>query len=64
MRTARIGAPSAAPATSREQWEQLDEPHRHGEATVNATLDASSDGKKVAIEEEYKLLFKGSRWFA
>jgi hypothetical protein len=31
---------------------------------VNATLDASSDGKKVAIEEEYKLLFKGSRWFA
>ena len=34
------------------------------EATVDATLDTSHDGKKVAIEEEYKLLFKGSRWLA
>jgi phospholipid transport system substrate-binding protein len=34
------------------------------EATVNATLDISNGGKKAAIEEEYKLLFKGSRWLA
>jgi phospholipid transport system substrate-binding protein len=32
------------------------------EATVNATLDASNDGKKVAVQMEYKLLFKGDRW--
>jgi ABC-type transport system involved in resistance to organic solvents, auxiliary component len=32
------------------------------EATVNATLDTSNDGKKVTVEMEYKLLFKGSRW--
>ena len=34
------------------------------EATVNATLDTSNNGKKVAEEVEYKLLFKGSRWLA
>jgi len=32
------------------------------EATVNATLDTSSNGKKVAVSMEYKLLYKGSRW--
>jgi len=32
------------------------------EATVNATLDASHDGKKVTVEMEYKLLYKGGRW--
>jgi phospholipid transport system substrate-binding protein len=31
-------------------------------ATVNATLDTSNDGKKVQVEMEYKLLFKGTRW--
>ncbi len=33
-----------------------------GEATVNATLDSSADGKKVTVEMEYKLLFKGGKW--
>jgi phospholipid transport system substrate-binding protein len=32
------------------------------EATVDATLDAQNQGKKVAVEMEYKLLFKGNRW--
>jgi len=32
------------------------------EATVDATLDATSNGKKVKVEMEYKLLYKGSRW--
>jgi len=32
------------------------------EATVNATLDASNNGKKVAVQMEYRLLFKGGRW--
>jgi phospholipid transport system substrate-binding protein len=32
------------------------------EATVNATLEAANDGKKVSVEMEYKLLYKGSRW--
>ena len=30
--------------------------------TVNATLDSSNDGKKVTVEMEYKLLYKGDRW--
>ena len=34
----------------------------NGEATVNATLESSNDGKKVTVEMEYKLLYKGSRW--
>jgi len=34
----------------------------NSEATVDATLDTSNDGKKVSVEMEYKLLFKGSRW--
>jgi phospholipid transport system substrate-binding protein len=32
------------------------------EATVNANLESSSDGKKVTVDMEYKLLYKGSRW--
>jgi ABC-type transporter MlaC component len=32
------------------------------EATVDATLDALSNGKKVKVEMEYKLLYKGNRW--
>jgi phospholipid transport system substrate-binding protein len=32
------------------------------EATVNATLETTSKGKKVKIEMEYKLLYKGDRW--
>jgi len=32
------------------------------EATVNATLDATNNGKKVKIQMEYKLLYKGTRW--
>ena len=34
----------------------------NSEATVNATLDSSNDGKKVTVEMEYKLLYKGDRW--
>jgi len=33
-----------------------------GEATVEATLDASRNDKKVAVEMVYKLLFKSGRW--
>jgi phospholipid transport system substrate-binding protein len=33
-----------------------------GESTVNATLESSNDGKKVTVEMEYKLLFKGGHW--
>ncbi len=32
------------------------------EAAVNATLDASSEGKKTTVEMEYKLLYKGNHW--
>jgi phospholipid transport system substrate-binding protein len=32
------------------------------EATVNATLDAMSNGKKVKVEMQYKLLYKGTHW--
>jgi phospholipid transport system substrate-binding protein len=32
------------------------------EATVNATLESSGEGKKVMVDMEYKLLFKGSHW--
>jgi phospholipid transport system substrate-binding protein len=32
------------------------------EAAVNATLESSSEGKKVTVDMEYKLLFKGSHW--
>jgi phospholipid transport system substrate-binding protein len=32
------------------------------QATVDATLDATSQGKKVKIEMEYKLLYKGGHW--
>jgi phospholipid transport system substrate-binding protein len=32
------------------------------EATVDATLDAVSNGKKVKVSMMYKLLYKGSRW--
>jgi phospholipid transport system substrate-binding protein len=32
------------------------------EATVDATLDAVSNSKKVKVEMEYKLLYKGNRW--
>lgn len=32
------------------------------EATVDATLDASNNGKKVKVAMEYKLLYKGNRW--
>jgi phospholipid transport system substrate-binding protein len=35
---------------------------KDGEATVDATLDASHDGKKVTVEMEYKLLYKSGRW--
>jgi ABC-type transporter MlaC component len=34
----------------------------NGEATVEATLDASRNDKKVAVEMVYKLLFKSGRW--
>ena len=34
----------------------------NSEATVDATLDTSNDGKKVTVEMEYKLLFKSGRW--
>lgn len=33
-----------------------------GEAIVNATLDTSSNGKKVTVEMEYKLLYKNGKW--
>lgn len=33
------------------------------EATVQATLDSESNGKKVAVSMEYKLLYKGSHWW-
>ncbi|HEX7505719.1 MAG TPA: ABC transporter substrate-binding protein [Polyangia bacterium] len=33
-----------------------------GEATVDSTLDSSHDGKKISVEMEYKLLYKGGRW--
>jgi len=32
------------------------------EATVNATLDAVSEGKKDTVAMEYKLLYKGNHW--
>jgi phospholipid transport system substrate-binding protein len=32
------------------------------EATVNATLDATSNSKKVKVEMQYKLLYKGTHW--
>jgi phospholipid transport system substrate-binding protein len=32
------------------------------EATVDSTLDSSHDGKKVSVEMEYKLLYKGGHW--
>jgi phospholipid transport system substrate-binding protein len=32
------------------------------EATVNATLETQNQGKKVTVEMEYKLLYKGNRW--
>jgi phospholipid transport system substrate-binding protein len=32
------------------------------EATVNATLDAASNGKPVKVAMEYKMLYKGNRW--
>lgn len=32
------------------------------EATVDATLDAMTEGKKTTIEMVYKLLYKGNRW--
>ncbi len=32
------------------------------EATVDASLDAMSNGKKVKVEMVYKLLYKGNRW--
>ena len=32
------------------------------EAIVDATLDTSNDGKKVSVEMEYKLLYKGGHW--
>jgi phospholipid transport system substrate-binding protein len=32
------------------------------EATVDATLDAASDGKKVKVAMEYKLLYKAGKW--
>jgi len=35
---------------------------KDGEATVESTLDASHDGKKVIVEMVYKLLYKGARW--
>ncbi len=33
-----------------------------GQADVTATLHASSNGKKVEVSMEYKLLYKGGRW--
>jgi len=35
---------------------------KDSEATVDSTLDASHDGKKVTVEMEYKLLYKVGRW--
>jgi phospholipid transport system substrate-binding protein len=35
---------------------------KDSESTVLCTLDAAHDGKKVAVEMEYKLLYKGGRW--
>jgi phospholipid transport system substrate-binding protein len=32
------------------------------QATVDATLEAMSKGKKVRVEMQYKLLYKGDRW--
>jgi phospholipid transport system substrate-binding protein len=32
------------------------------EAMVVATLDSQSNGKKVSVDMEYKLLYKGSHW--
>ena len=32
------------------------------EATVDATLNTANQGKKVAVEMEYKLLYKTDRW--
>jgi phospholipid transport system substrate-binding protein len=32
------------------------------EATVDATLEAVSNGKKVKVTMDYKLLYKGNRW--
>ena len=32
------------------------------EGTVDATLESSHQGKKVTVEMEYKLLWKGERW--
>lgn len=32
------------------------------QATVDATLEAVSKGKKVKVEMQYKLLYKGNRW--
>jgi phospholipid transport system substrate-binding protein len=32
------------------------------EATVDSTLETSNKGKKVTVEMQYKLLYKGSRW--
>jgi phospholipid transport system substrate-binding protein len=32
------------------------------EATVDATLETQNQGKKVTVEMEYKLLYKGNRW--
>jgi phospholipid transport system substrate-binding protein len=32
------------------------------EATVDATLNTTSNGKKVKVAMEYKLLYKGNRW--
>jgi phospholipid transport system substrate-binding protein len=32
------------------------------EATVDSTLTTANNGKKVTVELQYKLLFKGSRW--
>jgi ABC-type transporter MlaC component len=32
------------------------------EATVDATLNAVSNGKKIKVAMEYKLLYKGNRW--
>jgi phospholipid transport system substrate-binding protein len=33
-----------------------------GDATVNATLVTTSKGKKVNVELEYKMIYKGGRW--
>lgn len=34
----------------------------HSEATVNSTLESSSGDKKITVDMEYKLLFKGDHW--